>query len=168
MKKIIVVVFVLISVNSYASSPYYADIPGWVEVDLELGYYTDLWGNRDVRYHGYKIVTKEIKVTYGGTLYYKDYCFEPYVFLGSKLFSTYKSGSPQSNNPFRNNYNAGFGLKFQNMFYFEFLHRCSHQVYTGDHGGVEFENNNKHYLLFEGYPTISFDTFRIGVNLKID
>ena len=170
MKKVLVVLFVLISVNVYAfsSSPYFADIPGWVEVDLGLGFYTDLWGNRDVNYMGYNIVTKEMKITYGGTFYYKNLCFEPYFFLGSKLFSTYKNNAPQSNNPFKNNYNTGFGVKFQNMFYVEFYHRCSHQVYTSDHNGTEHVWQDRMYLTFEGSPTVSYDMFKIGVKFKID
>lgn len=172
MKQIIVVVFLLISINSYAfdSTPFQANIPGWLEIDLSYGRYYDFYGDGNVVYQKHNIVTKEIKVTYGGTFSYKDYWFEPYFFLGSKLFSTYSNNEPWRNSPFRDNYNFGVGVIFQGMFYFEYQHRCSHQVLSETHqSGNYFDTENmKVYNLYENEPTITYDMFKIGFKIRID
>lgn len=161
MKKLFCILFVLVSINLYANQ-----IPGWLNIDLNYSQYHCFDGVEYVN----NLAATEISLKYGAHLDFlrSDLKFvKPYLFFNLKTFMDYED---THHFPFRDNYSTGVGFIVNDLIYFEYEHRCSHAVFseTDENRGVAFEYRDRHYVLFEGYPTVIYSMVKIGIKFKID
>lgn len=155
MKKLIFLTILLISSIAYAEN----NIPGFLELDLNYERFLSFKKDKQ------QIANTEIKLKYGENFEW----FQPiqlYAFASWKTFFEYENLTKDY--PYRDIYGWGLGFKIK-IFYFEYEKRCSHSVFSSSENGDKYYTlNEKNYLLFEGMPTVSYHSFKVGIKVKID
>lgn len=158
MKKIIFLTILLISSIAYAED----NIPGFLELDLSYEKYDGKYGRDNPKLY---IAGTNIKIKYGATFVW----FNPYAIVEWETFFKYDSSNYFSNNkPFQDIYTYGAGFFIKELFYFEYKHSCSHAViFDYDDNGISYKTTRNDYN-FEGLFTDSYDSFKVGIKVRID
>lgn len=144
MKTIIFILMVLLS------APVMAEIPGFLELDTNMSFYSTGGSERFINYNQF-----DIKFKYGIEFRYAS----PYIFY--EYENNFKSQSLMHNYPFRDEYITGLGILFINTFYIELSHVCSHQVYSH-----AIENNQERY--YNQLTKYTHNVITIGAKFRID
>jgi len=149
MKKLILLFILLL-----ASTNIFADkIPGYFEFDISGSKFESKFLD-----YNPDIYTTRIGFKYGA---FEDSFIHPYVF--SNIETYFKNGSNlSSNHPFMSSYRIGFGVFFNNTFYFRYIHQCDHEVISRKILEDRFHSN------YAKYPKDAFDKFEFGIRIKID
>lgn len=140
MKKIIIIIILLMSINVYA------EIPGWLEVDLNYNKWTGIRSNT-----GW--ANTEIDFKYG----FEFKVLKPYIRVGWLTY--FDTGFKGYNAPFRDIYSFGAGIRIVDVIYLEYIHKCSHRVYT---------SGNDANTLYESLNGTAHNIFKIGLKFQID
>jgi hypothetical protein len=151
MKKIILI-FLFIAKLSYADS-----IPGWLELDLNYQDWEGVGSNT-----GY--ANTEVDINYGFTFNSsvfsdKIYKFPISPYLKCGWLTYFDKGQNVYNYPFRDIYTFGSGLRINEVFYFEYMHKCAHYVRA---------TGNDANRLYEMLPGTAHNIFKVGLKIKID
>jgi hypothetical protein len=141
MKKILLVLIMLITINSYAD-----DMPGFLELDINA----QRWSNT---FNGGTYLNTELSFKYGVS---HDW-FQPYIFGNTKTFFQ-TTVYFDKNHPFRDVYTVGLGLRIYKTLYIEAGHTCSHFV----------ESHNNQERLYNSFTKYKHNHIKVGLNFKID
>lgn len=157
MKKIIIFLLIIFnSIGIYAEN----NIPGFLELDLNYSYLINFYDQENKP----KLAFTKIEIKYGEEFNW----FQPTELYGFASWQTFfEVENIKKNCPYRDIYGCGLGIKIR-IFYFEYEHRCSHAVFHGGNNAWDFKVGEVNYLQFEGMPTLSYDSFKVGIKLRID
>lgn len=156
-KTIIFLIIIFNSIIIYASEDH---IPGFLELDLSYEKYDGGYGDNNTKLY---IAGANIKIKYGAVFGW----FKPYAIVEWETFFQYDLSDFNNNQPFQDIYTYGTGFFIKEIFYFEYKHSCSHAVISKYENGISEQMNRNDYNL-EGLFTTNYDSFKVGIKVRID
>lgn len=147
---------VLLFVSTYA----FAEIPGYVEIEASGAYWNK---SQKDNYDLWNFCEASINMEYGSDFNLPYNFFNMYGFFNYTNHFIHEQGI--LNKPYRDVYTVGAGVRFFDIFYFEFSHVCTHYVVCDMNNGEE-ERQRKTY--YEKSLPLTHNVYRIGAKFRFE